>query len=71
MMDKKLLSEWNYNKNGDLKPEDFSDSSHKKIWWICVYGHEWQAQINHRVRGAGCPYDCCKYLISGIERRNS
>lgn len=66
MMDKKLLSEWNYNKNGDLKPEDFSDGSHKKIWWICKDGHEWQAQISHRVlRGNGCPYCSGRYPIKG------
>lgn len=29
-----LAKEWNYEKNGDLRPEDVSCGSNKKIWWI-------------------------------------
>ena len=52
----KLASEWNYDKNGDLKPEDFTANSGKKVWWKCAKGHEWQATVGHRNRGRGCPY---------------
>ena len=51
-----LASEWNYEKNGDLRPEDFAVASNKKIWWVCNKGHEWQATINNRNNGTGCPY---------------
>ena len=51
-----LASEWNYEKNGDLKPEDFMAGSGKKVWWKCSKGHEWQATINNRNKGRGCPY---------------
>lgn len=32
-----LAKEWNYEKNGDLKPEDVSCGSHKKVWWKLPY----------------------------------
>lgn len=32
-----LAKEWNYEKNGDLKPEDVSYGSNKKVWWIYHY----------------------------------
>jgi hypothetical protein len=51
----KLASEWNYDKNDDLKPEDFTANSEKKVWWKCEKGHEWQATIASRNHGRGCP----------------
>ena len=50
-----LAKEWNYEKNGNAKPEHFTESSSKKVWWKCSKGHEWQATINHRNNGRGCP----------------
>ena len=50
-----LCSEWNYEKNGNLKPDEFTANSNKKVWWKCHKGHEWQATISHRSRGRGCP----------------
>lgn len=52
----KLASEWNYEKNNDLRPEDFTAGSNKKVWWKCEKGHEWQAVIGNRNSGHGCPY---------------
>ena len=28
-----LAQEWNYEKNGNLKPEHFVANSNKKVWW--------------------------------------
>ena len=50
-----LAKEWNYAKNGDLKPTDVFPNSNKKAWWICDKGHEWQARIHSRSRGTKCP----------------
>ncbi len=50
-----LSKEWNYEKNGNLKPEDFTLSSHQKVWWKCSKGHEWQAIIKNRNKSNGCP----------------
>ena len=51
-----LLAEFNYEKNGELSPDNIAYASHKKVWWRCSHGHEWQAQVGSRTRGAGCPY---------------
>ena len=61
----KLASEWNYEKNGSLKPEDFTAGSNKKVWWKCNKGHEWQATIASRNSGCGCPYCYGRYAVKG------
>jgi DNA-directed RNA polymerase subunit RPC12/RpoP len=51
-----IIGEWHPTKNKDLTPDDLTPYSHKKIWWICQRGHEWQSSISHRTNGCGCPY---------------
>ena len=36
-----IAKEWNYERNGNLKPEHFAANSNKKVWWKCSKGHEW------------------------------
>ena len=60
-----IAKEWNYEKNGNLKPEHFASNSNKKVWWKCNKGHEWQANIDSRTRGNGCPYCSGQYTIKG------
>jgi len=50
-----LAKEWNYEKNGELKPSDVKFGSDKKVWWKCKYGHEWEATISNRNKKRGCP----------------
>ena len=66
-----LLSEWDYEKNGDLRPEMVAVGSNKKVWWKCLCcGHEWQASVHNRSRsdksrkrGTGCPYCAGKRVL--------
>lgn len=52
-----LVKEWNYDKNMNLKPDFFTTGSTIKVWWKCKNcNSEYQATINHRVNGSGCPY---------------
>lgn len=52
-----LAREWNYGKNGELKPDNITSGTSKKVWWICSQGHEWQAIVSNRSKkGSGCPY---------------
>lgn len=52
-----LLSEWNYERNGDIDPNILTTGSHKRVWWICSEGHEWESIISNRARlGRNCPY---------------
>ena len=62
-----LAKEWNYKKNGDLRPEDVGYKSNKKVWWIYHYDvpddypverlrgkhfkFEWRAFVNNCNRG--------------------
>jgi hypothetical protein len=51
-----LRVEWNYDKNKSLVPEAFSLGSSKKVWWKCSKcEYEWEAAINSRNNGRGCP----------------
>ena len=60
-----LASQWNYEKNGKLKPEHFLTGSAKKVWWICQNNHEWNATIVSRNMGNGCPYCSNQKLLQG------
>lgn len=59
-----LLKEWDYERNGDLSPEELSRGSNRKVWWKCAEGHEWQAAVFSRTRekATGCPI--CAGIIS-------
>ncbi len=59
---KNIAKQWHPTKNGSLTPENVSRGSHKKIWWVCKNGHEWQTLVSNRVKGKGCPYCAGRYL---------
>ena len=61
-----LLTEWNYVKNGIVTPQIVSKGSEKKVWWVCEKGHEYQADIGHRVRVQGCPYCTGQRILQGF-----
>jgi hypothetical protein len=62
-----LASEWHPTKNGELTPRDVVPNSHKKVWWICHKGHEWETSVGHRSRGRGCP--SCHSQATELELR--
>ena len=62
----KIAKEWNYEKNGNLKPQNIMATSNKKVWWKCSKGHEWQATIADRNSGHGCPYCAGKKVLKGF-----
>lgn len=51
-----IAAECHPTKNGKLTPLNIAKKSGKKVWWKCSKGHEWQAKVNHRTEGQGCPY---------------
>ena len=70
-----IAKEWNYVKNGDLKPTAVVAKSGKKVWWIKkyedpltkkIFDFEWEASIQSRTVGNGCPYITNKKLYSGF-----
>ena len=51
-----LVEDWDYEKNGALRPEMFGIHSNETVWWKCqTCGHEWEAVIRNRTKGHGCP----------------
>ena len=60
-----LLQQWHPTKNGALRPQDVTYGSHRKAWWRCEKGHEWEAAIYMRASGRGCPYCAGKRACPG------
>ncbi|MFQ6583340.1 zinc-ribbon domain-containing protein [Priestia megaterium] len=58
-----LAKSWHPSKNGYLKPTDVSYASSMKVWWQCAKGHEWEATVNNRSKGRGCP-QCAGKIIT-------
>lgn len=53
----RVAAEWHPTKN-DKKPEEYTSSSGKKVWWQCSKNnrHEWQTTIVNRTdKNTGCP----------------
>lgn len=61
----RLIKEWHPDRNANLKIEDLTAGSHRKVWWLCAEGHEWEAAVYSRSAGAGCPYCAGNAVISG------
>lgn len=60
-----LLKEWHPTKNTEVNPDELPSGTHRKVWWQCVKGHEWLAQVKSRVEGTGCPYCSNRKIIPG------
>ena len=51
-----IAKEWHPTKNEKITPNMFKAHSNHKAWWICpLCNYEYEASINHRVSGTGCP----------------
>ena len=62
-----IADEWHPTKNGDLKPEMYSFSSHAKVLWHGKCGHEWMQIIKNRtLANAGCPVCSGREVLSGF-----
>lgn len=62
-----LVKEWDWNKNKGITPSMFTAGSGKKVWWSCRnYHHSWQATIDKRVNGRGCPICLGKKVLIGF-----
>lgn len=64
-----LLKEWDYEKN-TIDPTKEKAGSGKKAFWKCsTCGHEWQAIINVRTQGCGCPKCGFKKSSNALKRK--
>lgn len=58
-----LAQEW--SPNNVVSVDDVSRGSHKIVKWICFEGHEFEAAVNNRVSGWGCPFCSGRKVLSG------
>ena len=64
-----LCEEWNYQRNNSLMPTDVVYGARQRVWWKCkVCGHEWQATVDNRVRGTGCPVCAKEVIVSNAQQ---
>lgn len=61
-----LMAQWDYSKNIAVSPESLSAGSGYMAWWLCGKGHSWQATVNHRHRGTGCPVCRNRIVVKGV-----
>lgn len=61
-----LAAQWHPTLNGHLTPSMFMPHSSSKVWWLAECGHTWNAQINVRTRGNGCPYCAGQKVLKGF-----
>ena len=60
-----IANEWHPSLNA-ISPQDVAPHFHKKVWWMCGCGHEWESVIkttydNMRKRTLECEikyFDC-------------
>ena len=47
-------------------PTTVTRGSNKKVNWRCLQGHSWQAQVNDRSKGKGCPVCSGREVLAGF-----
>lgn len=61
-----LAKEWHPTRNGDLMANMVMPNSNKKVWWLGECGHEWEAIVGVRNRGAKCPICSSRQTLTGF-----
>ena len=62
-----LAAEWHPTLNGELTPQMVTSGSNISVWWQCKNDsqHIWNAIVNDRNNGKGCPYCANKKILVG------
>ncbi len=62
-----IAAQWHPTKNGAFQPDQVAPGSHRKAWWRCKAGHEWQASVTSRTSGgSGCPVCAGRLVLPGV-----
>lgn len=64
-----ILGDWDYEKNGNLKPEMFTHGSNKEVYWKCTKcstSHSYLLSIKRKCMGRGCPILAGKRVCAGF-----
>ena len=66
-----ILKQWDYEKN-DIKPEEISHGSGKKVWWKCSKGHSYEMTVYKKLsRAASCPVCSGHKTVKSLFQRRS
>ena len=61
-----LIKEWDFSKN-EIKPDEVSRGSSKKVWWLCEKGHSFEQRVSIRaIHNLGCPYCGGQKVLKGF-----
>ncbi len=61
-----VLSEWVYEMNHPLTPNNITGKSNKKAWWHCgICGNDYKMKICNKTIGYGCPICAGKLVVEG------
>ena len=60
-----LAREWVIERNNGIKPSEIIGGK-QIVWWQCEKGHTWEASIDSRKAGRGCPYCSNKKVLPGF-----
>lgn len=61
-----IAKEWDYEKNGQIKPEYITCGAHRKYWWKCSNNHSYECSPRNRIEGRGCQICSGFNYIKGI-----
>lgn len=61
-----LAAEWHPSLNGTLTPQQVTVGTSKRVWWLDEHDHAWEAQVNNRKNGTGCPYCSNTTVLAGF-----
>jgi len=61
-----IATQWHPTRNADLRPNQVTAGTAKKVWWRCEEGHEWEGRVNHRAyNSTGCPVHANRKVLVG------
>ncbi|MDQ4214079.1 zinc-ribbon domain-containing protein [Microbacterium capsulatum] len=60
-----LAAQWHPTRNS-FKISTVLPQSNKSAWWLCESGHEWEAKIQNRFQGNGCPVCAGQMVVPGL-----
>lgn len=61
-----IASEWDFERNGTIRPNDVVAGSKVKRHWVCRYGHSYSSAAVTRVAGQGCSVCANKQVLAGF-----
>lgn len=62
-----LAAQWDMEKNAPLRPSEVTPGCNKTVFWRCLLGHSYRAEISIRTgKHSGCPYCAGRRVLAGF-----